>query len=54
MEYSGRLSRVECGIRFALWDHIVGVDLRLDREDRFTMIVGVPFVSVKFTLWLEG
>ena len=47
-------SRVRFGVKFDTRDHLVGVDLLTDRtEDRervFTLLVGVPFLSVKLSV----
>lgn len=38
-------------VRVAALDHLVGIDLRLDRPDRlFTLLLGVPFLSLKVAL----
>lgn len=44
------LGRFAVSARFAARDHLVGIDLRLDHADRYTLLVGVPFVSFKLTV----
>jgi hypothetical protein len=42
--------RVSLAVRFAARDHLVGCDLRLDHADRYALLVGIPFVSLKLTV----
>ena len=50
MEATLPIGRVTLAIRFAAMDHLVGIDLRLDHADSYSMIVGVPFMSIKITV----
>ena len=46
------LRKLKVGVRLAALDHLIGLDLRLDHEDRsFALIVGVPFLSLKLELY---
>lgn len=44
------VGRFSVAVRFAARDHLVGLDLRLDHADRYALLVGVPFVSLKLTV----
>lgn len=53
MQGALRLWQVEVAVRVAVWDHLIGLDVRLDREDRFSVLLGIPFVSFKLTIWRD-
>lgn len=50
MERSVTAGPVSLAVRFAARDHLIGCDLRLDHADRYALLVGIPFVSLKLTV----
>lgn len=50
VERSVTVGPLTMAIRLAARDHLVGFDLRLDHADRYALLVGLPFVSLKLTV----
>lgn len=50
MEKSLTAGRLSLAVRLAARDHLIGCDLRLDHADRYALLVGLPFVSLKLTV----